>query len=145
MSFAEIPNRLRFFIHPIPLGAIFIMALNDHWLKFQFGNFLTGKISDFCGVFYFPIFLLALIALVDEVFRLQRFRLGPKSAMGAIVFTDLLMFIVKLSGVGVHSIEIFFKSYLFPIQLISDPTDLFSLVMNPLTFYYLKSFWTDSK
>ena len=145
MSFEAIPHRLRFFVHPIPLAAVIVMALNDHWLKYSFGNWVTGKLSDFCGLFYFPIFLLALAALVDEVFEWRRFKLGPFSTVVAIGFSDLLLILVKLSPRMAETVEIFFNQYLFRIQLVQDPTDLLALLINPLTFFYLKNYWAISK
>jgi len=39
------------------LWAVFILLINDFFLKYQFHNFLTGKISDFAGLFAFSYFL----------------------------------------------------------------------------------------
>lgn len=121
------------------------MAINDHWLKYQYPGALTGKLSDFCGVFYFPIFVLALCEVFDELFRLHKFRLNKYSVIAAILFTDTLMVLVKLSPESARLIEAFFTHYLFKIQLIQDPTDLIAFVVNPLTYWYLRSYWTASK
>jgi hypothetical protein len=44
-------------VHPLPIAAIALTALNDHLLKL--GGLLppivTGKLSDFAGLFFFPI------------------------------------------------------------------------------------------
>ena len=33
-----------------------ILLLNDFYLKTLFGNWFTGKLSDFAGLFIFPMF-----------------------------------------------------------------------------------------
>jgi hypothetical protein len=49
--------------HPVPLGAVFVMAVNDHWLKWAgvVPEVVTGKLSDLVGVFYFPLLLVAVV------------------------------------------------------------------------------------
>ncbi|MBK7890447.1 MAG: hypothetical protein IPJ84_06225 [Bdellovibrionales bacterium] len=42
---------LGYFVHPIPLTAVAILAMNDHFLKVRYPSFVTGKLSDFAGVF----------------------------------------------------------------------------------------------
>ncbi len=37
-----------------------ILILNDFYLKYEYGNFLTGKLSDFAGLLIFPMFVAAL-------------------------------------------------------------------------------------
>lgn len=41
--------------------ALAILALNDFVLKQAFGNWITGKLSDFAGLFVFPLLLSALL------------------------------------------------------------------------------------
>lgn len=145
MALANIPNRINFFIHPIPLAAVLMMSLNDHWLKHQFPGIVTGKLSDFCGVFYLPIFILALIAAFDELFQLNKFFLNRRSVIATILFTDFLMILIKLSATSARWIEEFFANHLFQLQMIQDPTDLISFIVNPLTYLYLLSYWANSK
>lgn len=128
----SLSKALAFFVHPLPLAAVALMAINDHWLKHQYPNWFTGKLSDFCGVFYFPIFLLALGAVLG-------FRPTRRSTFFAIALTDLLLITVKLSAPVARMIEQFFNAYLFSIQITQDETDLIALLMNPLTFLYLSS------
>lgn len=44
--------------HPLFLFSVLLLILNDWWFKAAFSNPLTGKLSDFAGLFAFP-FLLA--------------------------------------------------------------------------------------
>jgi len=38
------------------LVSIFLLLINDLYLKFEYHNYLTGKLSDFVGLFAFPYF-----------------------------------------------------------------------------------------
>ena len=44
-------------LHPVPLLAIGLLVLNDHVLKDAFHNAVTGKLSDFAGMAFFPLLL----------------------------------------------------------------------------------------
>jgi len=119
------------------------MGINDHWLKYKYPGWVTGKLSDFCGVFYFPIFVLAFIVsigyLVDRRQSTNAF-LNKRNIFLAIAFTDFLMIVVKLSALSSRLIEEFFASYFFRISLTQDWTDLLAFIVNPLTYLYLQRF-----
>jgi hypothetical protein len=125
------------------------MALNDHWLKSHFPGFLTGKLSDFCGIFYLPIFLLALIVGVRILWRRSIVEasavLTTRNLGLAIFVTDCLLISVKLSPTIATGVEDFFREFLFQIRLIPDPTDLMALVMSPLTALYMRPYLQRSK
>ncbi|MCC6617494.1 MAG: hypothetical protein IT341_00485 [Chloroflexi bacterium] len=40
-------------LHPVVLGAIGLLLLNDHVLKTTTPGFVTGKLSDFAGLAFF--------------------------------------------------------------------------------------------
>jgi hypothetical protein len=48
---------LGWLVHPLPLAAIALTAINDHLLKGSglLPAWLTGKLSDFTGLFFFPL------------------------------------------------------------------------------------------
>ena len=48
--------------HPLPIAAVLVLTLNDHVLKGSglLPGWLTGKLSDFAGLFFFPLLLAAL-------------------------------------------------------------------------------------
>jgi hypothetical protein len=136
-----------YLVNPIPALAVFGMALNDHWWKWSYSSWLTGKISDFLGVFYFPIFVCAVICLVrNYVFNQRRLKVAYISAPMMVVamsFTTLLMLTIKLSPSAAHAVQSCFSSYLFKIQIIPDPTDLFALVSLPLSYVYARQFFNN--
>ena len=43
--------------HPVFIAAVLLLVINDWILKTAFHNFITGKLSDFAGLFAFPFFL----------------------------------------------------------------------------------------
>ena len=49
-------QRRKILLSPLFLVGLTILLLNDFYLKTQFHNFFTGKISDFAGLFVFPLF-----------------------------------------------------------------------------------------
>jgi hypothetical protein len=46
-------------LHPLALGAIAVLLVNDHVLKAAWPGLVTGKLSDFAGLIFFPLFLQA--------------------------------------------------------------------------------------
>jgi len=65
-------------VHPAFLTALFVLLLNDQVLKRVCPGVVTGKLSDFAGVLFLPIFLHALIEL-----GAARARQKPLSAASA--------------------------------------------------------------
>lgn len=53
------------FFNRYVLLAIVLFAANNFWLKAMYGNWLTGKISDFTFCFFFPLYLSALISMIS--------------------------------------------------------------------------------
>lgn len=47
-------------LHAVPLGAVAVLVLNDHWWKRAYPSFVTGKLSDVAGLVFFPLLLQAL-------------------------------------------------------------------------------------
>lgn len=43
-------------LNPIFIISLIVLLLNDFWLKQHFSNAITGKLSDFAGLFVFPFF-----------------------------------------------------------------------------------------
>jgi hypothetical protein len=48
-------------VHPFALTAIAVLVINDHLLKYEFPGWVTGKLSDFAGLIFFPLLLWALV------------------------------------------------------------------------------------
>lgn len=50
-------------LHPLVLGSVAVLVLNDHLLKAAVGSWWTGKLSDVAGLVFFPVLLLAAVEL----------------------------------------------------------------------------------
>ncbi|MBL9036956.1 MAG: hypothetical protein JNG84_00445, partial [Archangium sp.] len=55
---------VQLFVAPLPLFAVALLAINDHLLKGSglVPALVTGKLSDFAGLFFFPLFLAGLVS-----------------------------------------------------------------------------------
>jgi hypothetical protein len=54
-------------LHPAAFTAIAVLVLNDHLLKAAWPGLVTGKLSDFAGLLFFPLFLQAAWEVVRAV------------------------------------------------------------------------------
>ena len=104
-------------LHPFFLLNLFLLVANDHWWKHEYANGLTGKISDFAGVFVMAVCLIACC----------RFK-----KITAIIFT-VLFFTWWKSPLSEPFIVI------FGLARVVDYSDLMALTILPVVFY-LKPF-----
>jgi hypothetical protein len=105
---------------PLPLAAAAMLLANDHWLK-QAGllpGWLTGKLSDFAGLFLAPIVVLALVqaAWPDLVARARRPLSWASVALVGLGFTLVKTWPVANALVG--------RAW---GPMVRDPTDLLAL------------------
>lgn len=120
-------------LHPWPLLAVGVLALNDHWLKGAgvLPGWFTGKLSDVAGLFFFPLLLTALSRVLSRLLRrphaLTRRRLAIAIALSGFVFAA-----IQLWPDAVRAYE-WLMPHLDPTGLVqsvrvtSDPTDLLAL------------------
>jgi hypothetical protein len=110
--------------HPTSLAAIAVLLINDHLLKPHFPSMLTGKLSDFAGLYFFPFLLAVPLSLIGGMSRKKTKALGALS----IVATGLSFILIKTS-VGVNSVaeSIFLGLTGSPSSIIMDPSDLVAL------------------
>lgn len=99
------------------LAAVVLTGLNDHVGKAVWPGFVTGKISDFTGLFFFPFLLTTLRGDLLWILR-------------AAVLTALLFLVVKLVGIDL------------PVcRVAADPTDLAALVSPLAAVLYARRRW----
>lgn len=103
------------------LAGLLLLALNDHVLKEAYGNWWTGKLSDFAGVLILPLFL----AYV--------FRAGKRTAVVATV----LLFAGFKSGYSQPLIEAWNGLGLFHLSRVVDYGDLLAFMVLPLSYQVL--------
>lgn len=119
--------------HPLILSALFITALNDHILKDYFHNAITGKISDFSGLFFFPVFLYALYDLIKYP-KSAHEKINLKKMAWCVLATDVVFCVVKFTGV-----RLWLMSFL-PVQIVNDPSDVLAITVNIATIAYAYKF-----
>lgn len=114
------------FCSPLPLAAVALLALNDHALK---GSGLapawfTGKLSDFAGLFFFPLLLAAAASLIAAPGREGRILLGCAAATAAVFCA------VKISpdAGALYELAVGWLRG-SPARNTCDPTDLVALPM----------------
>ena len=106
--------------YPFFIGLI-ILILNDHFFKAAFGNMLTGKLSDFAGLFIFPMFLKYLFSV---------------STRNSIIMT-IVFFIFWKSPFSQFVIDTFNSLGLFSLTRVIDYTDFIAFSILPLSIYVL--------
>src|SRR5688500_11278112 len=77
-------------LHPAALASIAVLILNDHWLKAAAPGLVTGKLSDFAGLLFFPLMVQAAyeltLSLIGRPFRVEQRVLGLAIVGTACVF-----------------------------------------------------------
>ena len=108
-------QHFRFFF----LLAVGILLLNDFVLKATFHNAITGKLSDVAGLFAFPYFISLLF---------------PKKVKINYIASVLLFIIWKWEGI--EPLLQWFQSIGIGINRTVDYTDLYTLAIVPLSYWY---------
>lgn len=93
---------------------LLILLLNDHILKAEFHNWITGKLSDAAGLFIFPLFFAAFFAKYKK----------------HIYWIITIGFIWWKSPLSNEFIE------LLNLYRVLDYTDLLALLILPLSYHY---------
>jgi hypothetical protein len=133
----------------LPLGALLVMALNDHVLRLCFPGAVTGKVSDLAVLLFFPSLL---TAVFDTVLFLAHhaaralsggrlsvpYRLTRWKVAASVVLSGLLLAGINLSPV-LHDGLLGAMARLDVLDLFEgfrytmDPTDLAALAVLPVS------------
>jgi hypothetical protein len=129
-------------LHPMAIAAVVVLLVNDHLLKAHFQGIVTGKLSDFAGLVFFPLLLLT---LVDAVWRLARGRSGltQPALFLCVVVTGLVFIAIKTTDFGADAFRRVWATLQWParafaahrlvpigrVNLVKDATDLAALPM----------------
>jgi hypothetical protein len=124
---------------PIALCAIALLIINDHVLKAAYPGFVTGKLSDFAGLVFFPLLLAAACEQIG-------LRCGMKTVVHAVCATAIVFAAIKLSASAgelyrlsiallqwpFHALRALVAGDALPgvgrARLVADRTDLIALV-----------------
>ena len=105
------------------LIGLVILIINDHFLKEAFGNWFTGKLSDFAGLLIFPMFLKYLFDITNRK---------------AVAITTL-GFLFWKSPFSQTFIDAFNTISAFQIGRVIDYTDFLAFLILPFSFYVLQN------
>lgn len=117
--------------HPIAMGAIVVMIVNDWVLKGSAPGWLTGKLSDLTGIVAAPLALTAVGDVMAWVaarmgaridFTLRRWKLAA-----AIVVTGGAFVVVKLVPAAARGLAEGLAHVFGHAAIVADPTDLIAL------------------
>lgn len=113
------PTKRQLLLHPVFLSALILLLLNDHWGKYAFHNWITGKLSDFTGVLVLAIFLYAIT---------------PLNKLYSILITVLLFAWWKtpLSQPFISWLQDYWQ---LPVNRIIDYSDFAAFSILPLLYY----------
>ncbi|MFT4969231.1 MAG: hypothetical protein ACI9O4_000977 [Chitinophagales bacterium] len=101
------------------IGAVLILLLNDFFLKEYYHNWFTGKLSDFAGLFFLPLFLSVLF---------------PKR-IKALLLASGLFFMFWKSPWSIGLIDFINTVPGFHYARVIDYTDLLALLILPLSYW----------
>ena len=117
-------NSLRCLQHPATWLSIALLFINDHILKVVCPSWITGKLSDFAGLFFFPFIVAAGLSFLLSKYKVPSIRVG-QIAFGFVGVWFILIKtfpLVNFLTTGLASLLIG-----FPTKFVMDPTDLVAL------------------
>lgn len=126
MNDPTLRKALRLSMHPATLVAIGLLLLNDHLLRRIWPSVLTGKLGDFAWLFFIPLLVAVLVALVLP-------GRGPRrsAAVGWLAFGSVAVVFAAAKTVPVaHETVVKLAEHVlgFTVGWRRDPTDLIGLI-----------------
>lgn len=121
-------NSLNILLHPFFLLTVIILVLNDHLLKEIYPTYLTGKLSDFAGLFVFSVFS---TVILNKLFNASNFSL-----------INYFLIALLFSFIKIIPIESWFPTDIigFYPRIITDISDLIALSILPLSYFFYNKF-----
>lgn len=122
-------------LHPACLSALALLGINDWWLKSAYPGAITGKLSDFAGLFFFPILLFALLEITRHLLR-RPWLASVSELRLSCVLTGAVFAAINSSGACAASYVHFMRGlwgFVLQTSMISinhtlDPSDLVALL-----------------
>ena len=119
-------SNLSLFSRPLFLLCLLLLLVNDFYFKYAFPGLITGKLSDFAGLFIFPYFF--------AVFFEKRIKT-------VYVATALYFTFWKLE-ISQSYIDWLSSMSHLPFYRTVDATDLIALLMLPVSYNYFRKEWS---
>lgn len=122
-SCSSLSQRATRLLHPAFLFALALLIANDAWCKALFHNALTGKLSDFAGVFAFAYFWATLIGRRETAVHI---------AVG-------IAFAWWKSAWSQPAIDAWNAFGVWPVARVVDLSDLLALAVLPLSWRFVRA------
>jgi hypothetical protein len=113
-------KELSILVSPAFITGLSLLLLNDFLFKSLFHNWLTGKLSDFAGLFIFPLFFSALFPARKRV----------------VYWLTAILFIFWKSPASQPLIDLCNTLFPLPVGRVVDPADLLALLLLPFSYVY---------
>lgn len=110
------------------IAALLVLILNDHWWKYEYSSWLTGKLSDFSGLFVVPIFIYAV------------FRPHLNSTRSIVLLQCIIAALFVIWKIAPLEICLAWISSSFETPVpsrIKDISDLIALSSLPLSYFFI--------
>ena len=114
-------------LHPWSLLSIAVLFINDQFLKYAYTSWLTGKLSDFAGLVFFPLIL-------ELIFHNRRW---------SVVITGIGFAAVKLTVVGNELYNMVYQKFYTilgmgeMVPLVMDASDCFALFALVIPLFWI--------
>lgn len=138
------PVRGDFLLSPVFLGPLVLLLFNDLFMKVRYPGLVSGILSDFAGMIFFPILLVALAEWVTGLLPGRRWA-NPWWFLASSVTIAGLFVAVKFTETG-EDIYVWISAptrlALGPFMnlqtagVVSDPLDLLALTLIPVAFLF---------
>ena len=134
MNNAVFWKALHLLSHPVSLGAVVLLLLNDHLLRRVWPSWATGKIGDLAWLFFAPFVLAVFLAWLVPLRGARREKVVAFLAFGLTGG----VFILAKTLPGVHGWLVHTTEQLLglSISLRRDPTDLLALVALAFSWWF---------
>src|SRR6187551_3851662 len=133
-------NKLQLLLHPVFILSLACLFLNDFYWKYEYHNWLTGKLSDLAGLFLLSVFLSTFFyrhALLVYV-GITIFFIWWKTPLSQSII-DLLNQSLDLSfNRTVDYTDLLAIPFIFATGLLKPPTYNFSLA-NRVAIYFVSA------
>jgi hypothetical protein len=132
-------------LHPAAIAALVVVIVNDRVLKVRYPSEVSGKLSDFAGLVFFPLFMVAAIEAVRWLYRRSSWQLTSRAVVVAVVVVGVAMVAIKTWQPAGDLYRTVMGAVLYPVDavssvargdglpilgrvnLVQDRTDLFAL------------------
>lgn len=105
------------------ISCLILLFLNDHFFKYDYSGWFTGKLSDILGIILFPMLLTYLFPILRQYS----------------VFVAGLLFTFWKSPYSENMIQLYNTVSPVPLHRVVDYTDLMVLVLLPVPYMLIKN------